>query len=206
MELLGIIIVGLLTGGMLSIYVLSIYMQDVFVIKDLTRLIHRTIIIITIHAVTVISVMRIYYKYENIVQVVSYSMVIILLSIAAVVDIKWKIIPNHLILVGSFLGSIMLFINTHITGINIIITIVLLGGLLWMISVFSKGALGMGDVKLVACIGIFLGLQKTLTVICMALVLSGIIAVFLLVFRYADKKKEMPFAPFILVATMITIL
>ena len=167
---------------------------------------NKYIVGIAIHLLIVLSIIRIYFVYENIGQVISYSSVIILLIAAAAIDVQQKIIPNVLVVSGSLVGIIIAFINTNMTLINALMTVFLIGGLLWIVSILSKGAIGMGDVKLVACIGIFLGLQKTLTVLCVALLLSGIVAVVLIVLRYANGKKEIPFAPFVLAAAMITIL
>ncbi len=125
----------------------------------------------------------------------------ILLTIS-IIDIKAKIIPDKLIVLGSILGLINILLNNNPSIISGLLGLVICGGLMGIISMLTKGALGMGDAKLFACIGIFLGLQATLGIMLMSTILSGLAGLILLAFRMADRKTTLPFAPFIFAATV----
>ena len=70
----------------------------------------------------------------------------------------------------------------------------------------TKGDLGMGDVKLFACVGLYLGLEKVMQAMFYSAILSGIIGIVLIIISVSNKKKIMPFAPFMLVGTLVAIL
>jgi leader peptidase (prepilin peptidase)/N-methyltransferase len=117
-------------------------------------------------------------------------------------DIKMKIIPNNLVISGIILGTIMVFLNNHISIISALLGCTICGGLIAIISFITRGSIGMGDAKLFACIGIFLGLHMTLGILIVATILSGLIGLYLLIFKKADRKTLLPFAPYIFAATI----
>ncbi|SHK07588.1 Flp pilus assembly protein, protease CpaA [Paramaledivibacter caminithermalis DSM 15212] len=130
---------------------------------------------------------------------------IILMSILltiSIMDIKMKIIPNNLVISGIILGTIMVFLNNHISIISALLGCTICGGLIAIISFITRGSIGMGDAKLFACIGIFLGLHMTLGILIVATILSGLIGLYLLIFKKADRKTLLPFAPYIFAATI----
>lgn len=124
----------------------------------------------------------------------------ILLSIS-IIDIKIKIIPNKLVIFGIGIGTIMMFLNDNISIINSLLGCVICGGIIGVISIVTKGSIGMGDAKLLACVGIWLGLHTTLGIMLISTVLSGLVGLILLTFKKVNRKTTMPFAPYIFVAT-----
>ncbi len=134
-----------------------------------------------------------------------YILLIILLVIATIVDIKEKIIPNWLVFVGFIIGSVNAFLNPAMSIASAAMAMVSAGVLLWTISYISKGGLGIGDVKLFACVGLFLGIDKIISAIIYATMISGLVGLLLLLINYSNRKKTMPFAPFILIGVLFTI-
>ncbi|SCY84397.1 prepilin peptidase [Alkaliphilus peptidifermentans] len=137
---------------------------------------------------------------------IAYSSLIILLCIAACFDMKTWIIPDKLIVVAIGLGLIAKAFRNDITFLNIILGGLLAGGIIFTIQYISKGSIGLGDAKLFACIGVFLGVWNTIVAMLLATIFSGMIGLLLLIIGKASRKSIMPFAPFILVSTIITIL
>jgi len=66
----------------------------------------------------------------------------------------------------------------------------------------GKDALGGGDIKLIAAIGMFVGIYGVFFVI----IMSSVIALLTLLLLKHDLKKEFPFGPFLIAATFIHIL
>lgn len=73
----------------------------------------------------------------------------------------------------------------------------LIPGLMAMLlSVLTKGGMGMGDAVLLMAVGVYLGLWDGLAVLMLGLLLSSLTAIILLVLRKAHLKTELPFVPF----------
>ena len=139
-------------------------------------------------------------------QVISYVVLGIFLALAAAKDIQSRIIPDRLIIFGAVVGIVMIFFNHGISLVSSILGALAAAGILWIISLITKGGIGMGDVKLFACVGIFLGVQATLGAMLVSTVLSGLAGLAMIIFRISDRKGTMPFAPFIFAGTLLVIL
>jgi leader peptidase (prepilin peptidase)/N-methyltransferase len=68
-----------------------------------------------------------------------------------------------------------------------------------LISKATHGKIGMGDGILLCVTGIGLGFWGNLELFGFALFFAAIVSIFLLVFRLADRKKSIPFIPFLFV-------
>ena len=65
--------------------------------------------------------------------------------------------------------------------------------------------LGGGDIKLFGALGIYLGPQGVMQNIFLSCLLGSIIGVSLIILKLIDKKKPIPFGPFIIIAAIIQI-
>lgn len=104
-------------------------------------------------------------------------------------------------------------------GIEIIYLIVFKRGSLWqqcsgiivgvavlVYSKMSKGAIGEGDGYLLVATGLMLGWRDNIVLLIGALILAGSFSIFLLLFKKVNKKKEIPFAPFLLLTYIGTVI
>ncbi len=66
----------------------------------------------------------------------------------------------------------------------------------------GKDNLGGGDIKLIAAIGAFLGVEGTLFTV----LFSSLIAIVVLLILKHDRKKQFPFGPFLIVGAFAYIL
>lgn len=80
------------------------------------------------------------------------------------------------------------------------------GGFMCLVRLFSRGGLGLGDVKLVAVIGLYLGYSYTVLALFIAFVLGGLVATFLLLTRRAGRHSRLPFGPFLAAGSIATML
>lgn len=130
------------------------------------------------------------------------------LTLASLVDLHDRIIPNELVLFGLGAGAILLFAAPYpdkgwLGG--------LLGGalgfgILLLIALIAKGGMGMGDVKLAAVIGLFLGLKWVGMGLVFAFLAGGLISGLLLLLRVVGRKDHIPFGPWLALGAVITAL
>lgn len=73
-----------------------------------------------------------------------------------------------------------------------------IGGAAVMISVLSRGKMGMGDGLLLLAMGSVLNMGELLGILCLALLLCGIYAGLQLCVFKKKRDTEIPFAPFLL--------
>ena len=78
-------------------------------------------------------------------------------------------------------------------------------GLFLLIVLISRGGMGWGDVKMAALIGIITG-YLILVALFMAVIFGGLVAVTLLLLKIKKRKEGIPFAPFLSLATIATLL
>ena len=70
----------------------------------------------------------------------------------------------------------------------------------------GRGAMGWGDVKLAAFVGLITGFPGIITALVITIIAGGVISLFLLVTRIVNLKSGIPYGPFICVGGFITML
>lgn len=147
-----------------------------------------------------------------------YFVMTSLLVIITVYDLRHKIIPDFFVFLFILLGLIQPFVLPGPISSNFIAA--LLGGLitalpLFVLWVVSSGRwIGFGDVKLALGIGLFLGVRAGLSSLMLAFWLGAIIGLALIGLSKLSKKRkggynmksEVPFAPFLIISFLITLL
>ena len=135
-----------------------------------------------------------------------YILLSTILTWAVIIDMQKQIISDKLIAISALLGVVMVFLDPELSFLNALMGFVLGGGILLIVFFISKGSLGLGDVKLFACIGIFLGMDKVLSAMFVSALLSGLVGLVLIIKSDSNRKQSIPFAPFILIGTLYTII
>jgi len=148
----------------------------------------------------------------------SVYMVSILL-IMFFIDLKYMIIPNGLV-ISALIGSIALFAVRFFYKDSIVVNepwyFSLLGMIipslfLLLVALFgyvaNKGeAMGMGDVKIFVPIGLFLGLKLSVLALFLSMLIGGLTGLILMITGIKGRKSQVPFGPFIAVASFISLL
>lgn len=148
---------------------------------------------------------------------IKYIVLIPILISIMIIDYKKKIIPNRLTLtlfetgiVFTFLYGIEnLFIARDyflgmIVGFAIFIIIAILGRL-----IAGKEAMGLGDVKLVATLGLYFGTALTISISIISFIIAGVISIFMIQNAKRKNKKDIEyitFGPCIVLATLLCII
>jgi len=78
-----------------------------------------------------------------------------------------------------------------------------IGILVLVISKITEGKIGLGDGLLLCITGMGMGFWSNLELFGMALFFAALTSILLLVSRRADRKKSIPFVPFLLIAYLI---
>ena len=83
---------------------------------------------------------------------------------------------------------------------------ILSGGMFLICYVIARGGIGAGDVKLLAVLGYWMGGGAIFTVMFLTVLLAALGSGVGLLFRKVSLKQEMPFAPFVLAGTILTMM
>lgn len=124
----------------------------------------------------------------------NYCGILIFLAILSLEDIREKKISVNTILLGALIAIICRFLGGQTSGIEIVGSLIP-GVLLLLLSIMTKESIGKGDGIVVMVLGLWIGGQMTLLVVCLAVWMAGIFAVVCLI----RKKRELiPFTPCLL--------
>lgn len=144
-------------------------------------------------------------------QFVFYAIVFNILIIISFIDYYFQIIPDlfHiLLLISTFIYKLFQFLLYDIPPhyLNSIIGLIISSGIYLVIAIISKGGMGGGDVKLIGVLGSILGIRFSILNIFLGFLIGAIVSVFLILLKIKDRKDSIPFAPFIFISFVITIL
>jgi leader peptidase (prepilin peptidase)/N-methyltransferase len=123
------------------------------------------------------------------------------------IDLQHRILPNAITLPGVIAG--LLFSLLLPPGwLSSLVGVLVGGGILYVIGEAyyrwrGVEGLGMGDVKMLAMIGAFLGWQLTLLTLVMASLAGSIIGVLLIATRRGSMQYALPFGTFLAVGALI---
>ena len=129
------------------------------------------------------------------------------LLVCAATDILVYRVPNA-VTYPAMLGA--LIAGAALPGANIVEVIaggLLAGGILFVPVLLTGGVgMGMGDVKLVTFVGLALGFTNAVPALLLMALAGGAVAVFLLVTGLRRRGDPIPYAPFISVGALATLL
>jgi leader peptidase (prepilin peptidase)/N-methyltransferase len=160
-----------------------------------------------IEGLTALFIVGLYVKYGWSTQMITYSVLVVFLTAISVIDIDRGLILNRLILPGCILGiafTLGLQVETW--------TSMMLGGLLgglavWLIAaggklLFRNDSLGMGDVKLLVLIGIYVGFPDVFLCLFFGIFIAGIFIIIGMALHKIRLGDTIPFGPFIALGSL----
>ena len=124
-----------------------------------------------------------------------------------VIDLQQRILPNRITIPGIIVGFMLSFFAEP-GWVSSLIGIIVGGGTLLAVSevyyrVRHEEGLGMGDVKMLAMIGAFLGWKQALLTLILASFLGSIVGVAILVAKKESLKYALPFGTFLAAAALV---
>ncbi len=133
------------------------------------------------------------------------------LIVGLATDLDQRLLPDELTL-----PAIPVALLYAISGLNplvgggivlAVLAAVLIPAVLYLPSIpFGAGAFGLGDVKLLAGVGLMLGADRALGGTLFGLILAGVVLLGLLVTRRIGRKSYVPFGPFLIIGALWAVL
>ncbi|HET9676656.1 MAG TPA: A24 family peptidase, partial [Solirubrobacterales bacterium] len=119
------------------------------------------------------------------------------LVVVTVTDLERRIIPNKILLVASVLGVAIVAIGDPASLPERLAAAAAAGGLLFAAALAYPRGMGLGDVKLAAVMGLFLG--RNVAPALLVALLAGSVVGLAIVARHgvAARKQAIPFGPFL---------
>ena len=130
---------------------------------------------------------------------------ILLLALMTVTDFEQYMLFDAMTLSLALIGAIRVWQM----GLNVqdcVTASAIGGGIFLLLAVLSKGALGGGDVKLIAALGLWLGCEKILSVVLIGTVSAGIVAFLLILAKKKDRKSYFAYGPYFALAAIYILL
>ncbi len=124
------------------------------------------------------------------------------------IDLDHQIIPDVISLPGIPLGFLCSFAVPWVSWQSSLLGILAGGGSLLAIALgyellTKREGMGLGDVKLLAMLGAFLGVGAVFPIIFIGSVLGSLVGIPLMLLTRADRRLALPFGPFLAAGTLI---
>ena len=142
---------------------------------------------------------------------VAFGAWFVTLVVGLATDLDQRVLPDELTL-----PAIPLALLYAVSGLNPLVggglllaiaAAVLIPALLYLPSIpFGAGAFGIGDVKLLAGMGLMLGGDRSLSAVLFGLLLAGVVLLVLLATRRIGRKSFIPFGPFLIIGALWAVL
>jgi len=127
--------------------------------------------------------------------------------ISSITDLYSRIIPLKMMIFSLILGVLIfgIFYKPN-TLINHILGGVTAFAVMNLLILISKKQVGGGDLSLMTVTGFFTGINIFFSILFVSIILTGMFSLFLVLAKKRSRKTEIPFAPFILLGTVILLL
>ncbi len=136
-------------------------------------------------------------------ELITVILLISLSSILIVSDSFYMLIPNKILLFFLPLFIIMRFIVPLEPWWSSIVGAIVGYGVIMLIILLTNG-MGGGDMKLFGVLGIVLGVYQVLLAFFLACLIGAVFGMIFRMMKRIKKKQEIPFGPYILIATLFT--
>jgi prepilin signal peptidase PulO-like enzyme (type II secretory pathway) len=133
------------------------------------------------------------------------------LIIIFVYDLKYYLVADKIVypaIIISLIFNIYVWVVTNNFKVFIlsIVAALVAGGFFLTINLISKGKwMGTGDISIGVLIGLILGLSQTILALFLAFLIGAVVSIVLLIFKKKKMKSEIPFGPFLILGTIISI-
>lgn len=129
------------------------------------------------------------------------------LLVIAVIDYDYKLIFDKVLIPFAVVALVANFLQFSAANWqDKLFGALFSGALLFLIVLVTHGGMGMGDMKFVTVLGLWLGITNMAETLLLSFVLGGIVGAFLLVTGKKGRKDTIPFGPFICLAALTSYL
>jgi len=137
------------------------------------------------------------------------------LIVIAIIDLNHQLILNKIVFPTAVVALIVNFSIPDLFSMHNLL-FGLLGGAfgfvflglaaIFSLVIFKKEGMGMGDIKMAAMIGLMVGFPNVIVALFGGILLGGLTAIFLVIFKKKSRKDIIPFGDFLSAGTIITLL
>ena len=145
-------------------------------------------------------------NYDLTSEFIIFIFLISVLIVVSFIDIKYQIIPNEITFTFIPIGLILSLFFNHIKFLDSLLGLLIPAGILLLIAFIYKKGMGIGDVKLIGMIGVFIGWEYALISIFIGALFGSIYGIYMMVTGNMTRKTRIPFGPFISLGAVIMIL
>ncbi|MGI6778179.1 MAG: prepilin peptidase [Acetivibrionales bacterium] len=175
---------------------------------------------VLVEIVTAAVFLLLFIKYGLSMDFIAMAYLMAILIAVFFIDLRHKIIPNELVAAG-LIGSVPVIAYNIFEPLKIysdarwwapLLGILPGCGFLFMVASAgfllygSDDAMGMGDVKIFAPIGLFLGWKMCIIALLLSIITGGVSGIILVAAKVKGRRDTIPFGPFIVLGTLIAIM
>jgi leader peptidase (prepilin peptidase)/N-methyltransferase len=152
-----------------------------------------------------------YLKVGLTVSLVFYGVLFLGLLALSLIDLEHYVLPDRLVFPLAVFGLVFEVVFRVIPLVQSLLGMVVGGGLLLLIAyggkwLFGKEAMGGGDVKLTAMMGIYVGWDLVLVLFFLAAILASVVGILLMIGWGKKGRDPIPFGPFLAMGCVVTVL
>lgn len=161
-----------------------------------------------VEILTALCLLGLYWRYGLSPQFACYGLLILFLIPIAIIDLDRGLILNRLTIPGFILGLPLVLLLHIETWWNVLIGAAGGGLIVWLIgllgrAMFRKESLGMGDIKLIVMIGVYVGFPEVIISLFFGVVAAAITIFIGMSLRKIRLGDTLPFGPFIAVGSLV---
>jgi leader peptidase (prepilin peptidase)/N-methyltransferase len=125
----------------------------------------------------------------------------------AAIDAEFQILPDTITWTGLSVGFVLSFFSNTRTPLSSLGGALLGGGGLFLVAflyerIAGHEGMGLGDVKMLAMVGAFLGPSGVLVTVLLASLSGSVVGIALLAMRRGDRKMRLPFGVFLAIGAV----
>jgi leader peptidase (prepilin peptidase)/N-methyltransferase len=154
-------------------------------------------------AITGLLFLWIYFKFGLTLAGLNGIILVSLSIIITVSDLKYRLIPNKVLLFFFPILVIVRFLFPISTLWNHLLGAVVGGGIIVLIVILSRGGMGLGDAKLFILCGWAVGVPHILLALFIASLIGSLIGGILLLLKIVKRKQPIPFGPYLALGSLI---
>lgn len=150
----------------------------------------------------------IYLKYGFTLDFFKFCLFVSLLIVIAFIDFETKYVYNSTVIFGVVSGlvfDILIWIETKTIPWDYIVGAFIGFGVIYLIVILTHG-MGEGDIDIALICGLFLGIEGIGVTLFMAIIIGGIVAGLILIFKIKNRKAEIAFGPYLAIGGVIACL
>ncbi|MBR1859024.1 MAG: prepilin peptidase, partial [Selenomonadaceae bacterium] len=118
-----------------------------------------------------------------------------LLVLIMVTDFEQYVIFNKMLVPFALIGAVYIF-HLNLPILNHLAA-ALLGGVIFLIlALITKGGIGGGDIKLVAVLGLWFGIDDLLFIVVAASIMAGVAALIMIIFTKKSRRDYLAYGPY----------